>query len=149
MAIANSILALVPLFFPGWYLIALLDNPLQVVGEWFHEFRQSKGDSPDVPPVGSQLLAYVIVAVFGYLATAKLVPNIKVSSRKSRLKECDSDAYHRMPALMHRSFHFVHSNIHFARAFAGKTWESVEQLMPTNQSQKHWESPQVLYSWFA
>ena len=35
------------------------------------------------PPVGSQLLAYVSVAIFGYAATSKLIPTIKVRSRDS------------------------------------------------------------------
>ena len=38
----------------------------------------SSNSSSTVPPVGSQLLAYVSVALFGYVATSKLVPHIKV-----------------------------------------------------------------------
>ena len=38
------------------------------------------GEQPTLipPPVSSQLLAYVTVALFGYIATSKLVPHIKV-----------------------------------------------------------------------
>eukprot|EP00980_Cylindrotheca_fusiformis_P002251 scaffold517_cov119-Cylindrotheca_fusiformis.AAC.34 len=77
MAISNYIIALVPLCFPGWYLIALLDNPLLVVGRWLHVLPESDETSPQVPPVGSQLLAYVAIALLGFKATDKLIPNIK------------------------------------------------------------------------
>jgi hypothetical protein len=86
MAISNYILALIPISFPAWYLIALIDNPLLGVGRWSQAFRESNGDSPAVPPVGSQLLAYVVVALLGYVTTDKLVPNIKVRAGGSGFK---------------------------------------------------------------
>ena len=40
--------------------------------------KPAPSELPSFPPVGSQLLAYVVVALFGYMATSALVPNIKV-----------------------------------------------------------------------
>lgn len=75
----NYVLASIPLAFPLYYLMILVDNPINVVKRWSYNFRESS-DSVSAPPVGSQLLAYVVVGVLGYIATDKLIPNIKVSS---------------------------------------------------------------------
>jgi hypothetical protein len=79
MSLSNHILALIPLIFPLYYLAILVDSPLDVVKRWFHLFRESAaGSTMTGPPVGSQLLAYVVVGLLGYVATDKLIPNIKV-----------------------------------------------------------------------
>jgi len=76
----NVLLALTPLALPTWYLLGLLDNPIPVAQGWLRMFLRhgDEKDSPEVPPVGSQLLAYVVVAIFGFLLTDRLVPNIQV-----------------------------------------------------------------------
>jgi hypothetical protein len=85
MALTNYLLAAVPLAFPAWFLMDLVEDPLPILGRWLQMAISSKTndnhheDSPAVPPVGSQLLAYVVVAVFGYVVTNRLVPNIQVS----------------------------------------------------------------------
>lgn len=79
MSLVNHILALIPLLFPLYYLAILVDSPVDVVKHWF--YRESADDSTTTgPPVGSQLLAYVVVGILGYVATDKLIPNIKVSN---------------------------------------------------------------------
>jgi lipid-A-disaccharide synthase-like uncharacterized protein len=85
MALSNYILALLPLAIPGWYLLDQLDDPIPVFGRWFRMLISSTPDenSPTVPPVGSQLLAYVVVALFGFVVTNHLVPNIKVNINMS------------------------------------------------------------------
>jgi hypothetical protein len=81
MTTIDRIIAVIPLLFPLWLLIPLLDNPIPILGRWLRLLveRRPPGESPEVPPVGSQLLAYVVVALLGFAATNKLVPNIKVS----------------------------------------------------------------------
>ena len=74
----NMILAVIPLLFPLWYLIPLLDHPVPILGRWLRILvHRLPEDAPKIPPVGSQLLAYVAVALLGYVATLKLIPNIK------------------------------------------------------------------------
>lgn len=82
----DYLLAAVPLAFPVGHLVTLLDNPVPVVGRWLrmlissHSFENDSPNEPSIPPVGSQLLAYVVVATFGFAVTNHLVPNIKVGS---------------------------------------------------------------------
>ena len=83
-------------FLPPCYLLTQLlleNNPLQVITNWIHEFiqkhlqieKESFSDSISSSQqsfellVGPQLLAYVIVSIFGYWATDYLIPAIKVS----------------------------------------------------------------------
>lgn len=79
----DYLLAAVPLAFPVGHLVTLLDNPVPVVGRWLrmlissHSFENDSPNEPSIPPVGSQLLAYVVVATFGFAVTNHLVPNIK------------------------------------------------------------------------
>lgn len=87
MSLSNYILASIPLAFPLYYLVILVDDPIDVVKRWFYHFRESP-DSQTGPPVGSQLLAYVAVGVLGYVATDKLIPNIKVSSAFDEFLTC-------------------------------------------------------------
>ncbi len=94
--IMNGILlASAPLIFPAYILVQLLfidNNPLQIIYAWLHRFiiltftigensidtaASSTSTTPSTPPVASQLLAYVIVAIFGYWATDALIPIIK------------------------------------------------------------------------
>jgi hypothetical protein len=77
--IIDSRLTLVPLVPPLILLILLLDNPIPIISRWIqHYFSDRPRDSsPEAPPVGSQLLAYVTVACLGYLGTNRLVPHIK------------------------------------------------------------------------
>jgi hypothetical protein len=76
-----SLVALLPLVPPSLLLAKLIGNPLHVVHRWMtHDkiggsIANSVDDDP--PPVSSQLLAYVIVALLGYAVTNRLVPNIK------------------------------------------------------------------------
>ena len=72
--LSNSQLAILPLILPTYLIVRVLQNPIPILQGWMTKsFRDV--DSP--PPVGSQLLAYVIVGVFGYLVTNALIPNIK------------------------------------------------------------------------
>jgi hypothetical protein len=76
---SNTILSLIPLVFPLWFLIPLLEDPIPTVLRWIRNLvDKPPEDAPAMPPVSSQLLAYVAVALLGYAATSKLVPNIKV-----------------------------------------------------------------------
>jgi hypothetical protein len=72
-------LALVPLLPPLILLLLVLDNPIPIISGWIQHFvsKSPRDSSPEAPPVGSQLLAYVTVAVLGYLGTNRLVPHIK------------------------------------------------------------------------
>lgn len=84
MPLANYILACVPLLLPGWLLIDLLENPIPVANRWFqwllsHSKNPRDSSADEVPPVSSQLLAYLSMGIFGYAATNQLVPVIKVS----------------------------------------------------------------------
>jgi hypothetical protein len=145
MVLTDYLLAAIPLAFPAWYLVILLDNPMLVVGRWFNMLISSKAneDSPDVPPVGSQLLAYVVVALFGYGMTNKLVPNIKVrcawcnffgrtGEKTGGILIQYVDHIVRLTPLR-----FAYSNILFEKGSAGKTWGSVAQPLQTNRCKQH------------
>lgn len=92
MSLTNYILASIPLILPGYMLIDLLDNPIPVVERWLqwilsasiNRKQQQEGggiiSGSTVPPVSSQLLAYLVMGIFGFIATNRLVPHIKVSS---------------------------------------------------------------------
>lgn len=68
-------MALVPLIPPTILLVQLIDNPITTVQKWLlHWNEQIPGETPSV---GSQLLAYLIMAVFGYMATFRMVPSIQ------------------------------------------------------------------------
>ena len=76
---SNIVLSLIPLAFPLWFLIPLLEDPIPTILRWIRNLvDKPREDAPSIPPVSSQLLAYVAVALLGYAATSKLVPNIKV-----------------------------------------------------------------------
>ena len=64
-------LALVPLLPVALLLASQVDNPIPAIKSWV----TSEPSTP--PPVGVQLVAYVTLAVWGYAATDRLVPNIK------------------------------------------------------------------------
>ena len=68
----NVFFACLPLLPPGILLWQLIGNPVTVVQQWI---TQEHPDTP--PPVSSQLLAYLLVAIFGYLVTDQLVPSIQ------------------------------------------------------------------------
>ena len=72
---SNQQLALLPLLLPLYLLLRFLGNPLPIVQGWM---TTHKADRDIPPPVGSQLLAYMIVGWCGYRATHALIPNIKV-----------------------------------------------------------------------
>lgn len=80
---AEALYAILPLLPPAWLLIRLLDNPIPIVQGWIDLLFASRHEEgtpreiPRVPTVGSQLLAYLTMAIFGYIATYRLVPNIK------------------------------------------------------------------------
>lgn len=80
----ETLYAILPLLPPAWLLFQLLDNPFPILVGWFdvlfsswHE-QGTPREIPRVPTVGSQLLAYLTMAILGYIATYRLVPNIKV-----------------------------------------------------------------------
>jgi len=87
-------------FLPAAYLLAqaLIDegrSPIRIVWTWVQHFStgrmlqrehhngdtKSLGGKLEPPTVGSQLLAYIIVAVLGYFATDYLIPRIKVCTK--------------------------------------------------------------------
>lgn len=72
----NSFLACIPLIPPGVLLLRLIGNPVNVVLRWLSA-RRSQDDDGTPPPVASQLLAYLLVSILGYMATYRLVPSIK------------------------------------------------------------------------
>ena len=86
----DAVLSILPFLPAGFLLVDLLDDPVPIVRSWLTYGLSGDwvGISPEhlsiaeeevvAPPVGSQLLAYVIVAFLGYLATSSLVPKIKV-----------------------------------------------------------------------
>ena len=95
MTTFDRIIAIIPLLIPLYYLFPLLfvndyENPLLTMKRWITMVLSSTANNNDgnggsdvfhqsqQPPISSQLLAYIIVALFGYIATSKLVPNIKV-----------------------------------------------------------------------
>ncbi|MGK3745523.1 MAG: hypothetical protein ACI8RD_002106 [Bacillariaceae sp.] len=98
MPLINYILASIPLIFPAYLSIDLLDNPLSVVSRWLS--GESNNDSSSstlngdivIPSVSSQLLAYVAMGIFGFILTDRLIPNIKV--RSYRLEEIISNNNH-------------------------------------------------------
>jgi hypothetical protein len=86
---SNIILSLIPLAFPLWFLIPLLEDPIPTVLRWIRNLvdKPPPAAAPSTPPVSSQLLVYVAVALLGYAATSKLVPNIKVCYQPSWKRE--------------------------------------------------------------
>lgn len=59
----DSLLALVPMLLPGWLLLqSVLD---------------SGGALGEKAEASTQLIAYVVVAVFGFVVTDSLIPNIQ------------------------------------------------------------------------
>ena len=80
-----TILLLLPGIPAATLLVRLLDNPIPIVLRWAKFFLLGEwvGVSLDErpktapPPVGSQLLAYVLFMTMGYMATNHLVPKIK------------------------------------------------------------------------
>lgn len=87
----NRYLAILPLLPPSLLVIRLIGNPIPIVQGWLHHLSSDKlierrqlydaaqRQPFDVapPPVGSQLLAYLTMAMMGYLASRRLVPHIK------------------------------------------------------------------------
>ncbi len=82
MSSTNYILASIPLLFPAWVAIGLLDNPQTLANRWLENLSStsvgSDGDVVPTPSVSSQLLIYSAMGAFGYLLTNRLIPNIKV-----------------------------------------------------------------------
>lgn len=88
---ADRLLALSPLFIPLFLCIRLLGNPVPILQRWFQRWLVSIGiQSIDGirqemhtvldgkrDAVSSQLLAYLIMAFAGYMATTRLVPHIQ------------------------------------------------------------------------
>ena len=73
----NTILALVPLVPAAFLALSLLDNPLNTLERWITNLWKTREDAPEIPPISSQLLAYILIGMAGYWMTDKLVPNIK------------------------------------------------------------------------
>lgn len=65
---------MLPLTLPLYLLARQLGNPIPILEEWM---TKSFRDADTPPPVGSQLLAYLLVALFGYVVTNALIPNIQ------------------------------------------------------------------------
>ena len=66
---ADRLLALVPLSIPLYLCLGLLVGPL---------FSTRPGEASRKDATSQQLLAYMTMAVLGYVATSKLVPNIQL-----------------------------------------------------------------------
>jgi hypothetical protein len=66
-------LALLPLIPPLVLLVTLLENPLAL--EW--NFANLASFLSSSSSVGAQLVAYLVVAAFGFTATTTLVPHIQ------------------------------------------------------------------------
>lgn len=137
MVSSNYALAVVPMLLPAWYLVNLIDrNPLPVIGRWMEQFiraltrKEASTAEPSVPPVGSQLLAYVGVAVFGFLVTNHLIPNIQV-----RKKASGANSKEWMTSNLSLTVHVIFnpSNIRFEKEFAEKTWGNEARLLLTSQ----------------
>ncbi|CAB9527765.1 dolichyl-phosphate N-acetylglucosaminephosphotransferase [Seminavis robusta] len=73
-SLSNFQLAILPLLLPCYLLLQMLGNPLLILQGWM-TIKSDAESSP--PPVGSQLLAYVVVGVLGYVVTNALIPNIQ------------------------------------------------------------------------
>jgi hypothetical protein len=73
----DALLAIVPLLPPLILLLQLLDNPIYTVQRWIRHFLSQEESTVEVPSVGSQLLAYLTMAILGYVATSRMVPDIK------------------------------------------------------------------------
>jgi hypothetical protein len=93
MNINGHVLASIPFLPPCYLLVQILleHSPLQVVASWVQSFVQTHVkvgnadsssfqmlDADGAVVVGPQLLAYVLVAIFGFWATDCLIPVIKV-----------------------------------------------------------------------
>ena len=74
MVSRDVLLAAVPLSLPLWLCFRLLRNPVSIVRG---VIEQSKGNAGDHHNIDEQLIAYMFMAVLGYFATTKLVPQIK------------------------------------------------------------------------
>ena len=77
------LLAIAPTIPSLWILVALIDNPLHVLSGWIVHFSKARlshdvEECKEPPTVGSQLLAYLIVAILGFFITSNLIPKIKV-----------------------------------------------------------------------
>ncbi|GKY95599.1 hypothetical protein MPSEU_000521200 [Mayamaea pseudoterrestris] len=79
----DYVLAMAPLLIPTMLIITLLQSPLPIFKQWIDHFsgmpiaRGADDEADSLDTIGSQLLAHVIVALFGFIATNKLVPHIK------------------------------------------------------------------------
>jgi hypothetical protein len=77
----DRLLALVPLSLPLYLCCRLLKDPVRVIGRWVERIFQFANDEPHVvyrkETFQSQLLAYMVMALLGYKATSRLVPNIQ------------------------------------------------------------------------
>ena len=73
----NTFFAIAPLIVPGVLLQRLIGNPVTVVQGWIVAQDSNRTFSDNPPSVSSQLLAYLLVAVLGYIVTYRLVPSIK------------------------------------------------------------------------
>lgn len=87
MSLTNYILASIPLLFPAWTAIDLLENPWAIANWWFENlserdsnnlFANSNDGDIVIPSVSSQLWVYSLMGISGYLLTDRLVPKIKV-----------------------------------------------------------------------
>ena len=85
MAIMNKtfLLGVLPTIPSVWILLSLIENPFRVISGWIAYFSKARlllgvEECKEPPTVGSQLLAYLIVAILGFFITSNLIPKIKV-----------------------------------------------------------------------
>jgi UDP-N-acetylglucosamine--dolichyl-phosphate N-acetylglucosaminephosphotransferase len=73
------LIAILPLLPPAWLLVQQLENSIPIALGWIDFVSRGRNeDMPrEIPAVGAQLLAYLTMAIFGYVATYRLVPHIK------------------------------------------------------------------------
>lgn len=83
MSRRDALLALVPLIPPLVLLLQLMEHPWDTLQRWYAHFFVTNGNGnlhsiEQTPTVATQLLAYIIMAIVGYVITILMVPSIQV-----------------------------------------------------------------------
>jgi hypothetical protein len=84
--IPNRCLAVLPMIVPLYLWCQLIGNPIPLLEQWktglFHNHHNNKNsssssDDNDNVVVQQQLIAYMVMAVVGYVTTQQLIPHIQ------------------------------------------------------------------------
>ena len=165
MPSSNYILAAIPLLFPAWVAISLLENPRDLANGLLETFSGSKPPSSTssgsdggmpTPSVSSQLLVYSAMGIFGFVLTNRLVPSIKVRVHFWR-RRCKQSKAQKLSLIRKRRrclyFFFLNTelrlshtrnefyfyrNIHSEKEYAGKIWGREGQPWLINQCKFLW-----------